>query len=195
MMAANMTTNNTAANATGASDLTADLSKKIPMFRGFSAAEWERLMGIAEISEVAPGELILTQGERSQKLWVLLEGTCEVFHHLAEGKPGETTTLATLEPYANFGEMSFFHPAPHCASVRAKTAVKLLSIERSRYEALCNLEASAACKLALNAVASLAERLRRMDEWVDELMHRGQATQRIPEWNRLRATLFDGWKL
>jgi hypothetical protein len=44
-------------------------------------------------------------------------------------------------------------------------------------------------------VASLAERLRRMDEWVDELVHRGQPSQRIPEWNRLRATLFDGWKL
>jgi CRP-like cAMP-binding protein len=189
MMAANLTTGNA---ATG---LTADLSKKIPMFRGFSGAEWERLMRIAEISEAAPGEPIITQGERSQKLWVLLEGTCEVFHHSAEGKPGEPITLATLEAYANFGEMSFFHPAPHSASVRAKTAVKLLSIERSQYEALCSQEASAACKLALNAVASLAERLRRMDEWVDELVHRGQAPQRIPEWNRLRATLFDGWKL
>ncbi len=178
-----------------ATELTAELSKKIPMFRGFSGGEWERLMGIAEISEIAPGELIIAQGQRSQKLFVLLEGKCEVFHYSAEGKPAEPTTLATLEPYANFGEMSFFHPAPHCASVRAKTAVKLLSIERSRYEALCNQESSAACKLAINAVASLAERLRKMDEWVDELVHRGQASQRIPEWNRLRATLFDGWKL
>ena len=191
MMAANVSTNNT---ATG---LTADLSKKIPMFRGLSGAEWDRLMRIAEISEAAAGELIITQGEQSQKLWVLLEGTCEVFHNhnSAEGKPAEPITLATLEPYANFGEMSFFHPAPHSASVRAKSAVKLLSIERSRYETLCSQEASAACKLALNAVASLAERLRRMDEWVDELVHRGQAPQKIPEWNRLRATLFDGWKL
>jgi CRP/FNR family cyclic AMP-dependent transcriptional regulator len=189
MMAANVTTNNT---ATG---LTAELSKKIPIFRGLSGVEWERLMKIVELSEAAPGESIITQGERSQKLWVLLEGTCEVFHHSAEGKSGEPISLATLEPYANFGEMSFFHPAPHSASVRAKSAVKLLSIERSRYEALCSQEASAACKLALNAVASLAERLRRMDEWVDELVHRGHATPRIPEWNRLRATLFDGWKL
>ncbi len=47
----------------------------------------------------------------------------------------------------------------------------------------------------MNTVASLADRLRRMDEWVDELVSRGQANQRVPEWNRLRATLFDGWKL
>lgn len=187
------TANVTNANATA--DLPVDLSNKIPMFRGFSTVEWERLMNIAEISHVAPGEVIITQGQRSQRLWVLLEGTCEVFHNMAESNSGEPTTLATLEPYANFGEMSFFHPAPHSASVRAKTAVKLLSIERSKFELLCNQEASAACKLAMNAVASLAERLRRMDEWVDELVHRGQASQRIPEWNRLRATLFDGWKL
>ena len=169
--------------------------KQIPIFRDFSAAEWERLLGIATVEEFQPGETILRQGEQSQQLWVLLEGTCEVFHYLAESNSSEPTNLATLEPYSNFGEMSFFHPAPHSATVRAKTAVKLLSIERSKYDVLCNSESSAACKLALNTVASLAERLRRMDEWVDELVHRGQANQRIPEWNRLRATLFDGWKL
>ena len=175
--------------------ISSEVFKKIPLFRGFSPAEWERLLDIVEVSEFSPGEVILAQGERSQRLCILLEGSCEVFHTLAGENSSEPTTLATLEPFANFGEMSFFHPAPHSASVRAKTAVKLLAIERSKYDALCKKQASAACKLALNTVESLAERLRRMDDWVDELVHRGQANQRIPEWNRLRATLFDGWKL
>lgn len=172
-----------------------ELFKQIPIFRGISPPEWERLLDIVEVKEFGPGELILSQGQRNQRLWVLLEGSCEVFHTLAGQPPSEPTTLATLEPFANFGEMSFFHPAPHSASVRAKTAVKLLLIERAKYDALCKEQSSAACKLALNTVESLAERLRRMDDWVDELVHRGQANQRIPEWNRLRATLFDGWKL
>lgn len=175
--------------------VSSELFKNIPIFRSFTPAEWERMLEIAAVAEFHPGESIITQGERSQRLWILLEGTCEVFHLLAEQNSTEPTTLATLEPYSNFGEMSFFHPAPHSASVRAKSPVKLLSIERSKYDLLCREESSAACKLALNAVASLAERLRRMDEWVDELIHRGQSNQRIPEWNRLRATLFDGWKL
>lgn len=169
--------------------------KKIPIFRGYSSAEWERLLEIAEVGEFEPGEVILTQGEQSQRLWVLLEGSCEVYHSLAGQNSVEPTTLATLEPFANFGEMSFFHPAPHSASVRAKTAVKLLLIPRAKYDELCKENASAACKLAMNTVESLAERLRRMDDWVDELVHRGEGNQRIPEWNRLRATLFDGWKL
>jgi CRP-like cAMP-binding protein len=175
--------------------ISSEVFKKIPIFRGFSSAEWKLLLEISEVSEFNPGDVILAQGQRSQRLCVLLEGSCEVFHTLTGQNASEPTTLATLDPLANFGEMSFFHPAPHSASVRAKTAVKLLTIERSKYDELCKQHSSAACKLALNTVESLAERLRRMDEWVDELVHRGPANQRIPEWNRLRATLFDGWKL
>ncbi|HJT36573.1 MAG TPA: cyclic nucleotide-binding domain-containing protein [Pirellulales bacterium] len=186
-----------------------DLFKQIPIFRGLSPDECGRLADVVSLHEYNPGEIVIKQGEESQRLWVLLEGKCEVFHHMdgeaadpktsgdrPKGvKPGEPIVLATLEPYSNFGEMSFFHPAPHSASVRAKTAVKLLAIERAKYDRLCERESSAACKLAMNTVASLADRLRRMDEWVDELVSRGQANQRVPEWNRLRATLFDGWKL
>ncbi len=185
-----------------------ELFKQIPIFRGLSLEECQRLADVVSLHDFAPGETVIKQGEQSQRLWVLLEGKCEVFHHLdgesehpgGDKAPnasanGEPIVLATLDPYSNFGEMSFFHPAPHSASVRAKTAVKLLAIERSKYDRLCERESSAACKLAMNTVASLADRLRRMDEWVDELVSRGQANQRVPEWNRLRATLFDGWKL
>lgn len=191
-----------------------DLFKQIPIFRGLSLDECQRLTDVVSLHDFAPGEIVIKQGEQSQRLWVLLEGKCEVFHHLdgeaaekqggdkpgsekgpTAGANGEPIVLATLDPYSNFGEMSFFHPAPHSASVRAKTAVKLLAIERTKYDRLCERESSAACKLAMNTVASLADRLRRMDEWVDELVSRGQANQRVPEWNRLRATLFDGWKL
>lgn len=184
-----------------------ELFKQIPIFRGLSLDECQRLTDVVSIHDFRPGETVIKQGEQSQRLWVLLEGKCEVFHHLdgekvveknaaeTAAKAGEPIVLATLEPYSNFGEMSFFHPAPHSASVRAKTAVKLLAIERSKYDRLCERESSAACKLAMNTVASLADRLRRMDEWVDELVSKGQTNQRVPEWNRLRATLFDGWKL
>jgi CRP/FNR family transcriptional regulator, cyclic AMP receptor protein len=182
-----------------------DVLVQIPIFRGISPAECTRLGKLIAVHEYGPGDIVINQGEQSRRLWVLLEGKCEVFHHLDEAAPvpktnnrlpaAGPTVLATLEPYSNFGEMSFFHPAPHSASVRAKTTVKLLSLERSQYDELCQQESPAACKLAINTVASLAERLRRMDEWVDELVSRGQANQRVPEWNRLRATLFDGWKL
>jgi hypothetical protein len=71
----------------------------------------------------------------------------------------------------------------------------VLYIERANYERLLIEQPACGSKLAINTVASLADRLRRMDEWVDELVSKSAASQRIPEWNRLRATLFDGWTL
>ncbi|HVC97365.1 MAG TPA: cyclic nucleotide-binding domain-containing protein [Pirellulales bacterium] len=176
--------------------LTSDVLRQIPIFAGLSESEARQLAAIADEVEFAASQVVLEQGAQSQQLWILLEGTCEVCHHRPGGKhPAKTVVLATLEPYSNFGEMSFFQPAPHSASVRAKTAVKLLLIERSKYDDLARCESYPACKLAINTVASLAERLRRMDDWVDELLSNGTAPEKIPEWSRLRATLFDGWKL
>jgi CRP-like cAMP-binding protein len=173
-----------------------DVIQKIPMFRGLSEAEAQHMAQIVGVATYGPSETVIEQGAQSQRLWVLLEGKCEVWHaHNGEKPAGDPVMLATLEPYNNFGEMSFFHPAPHSASVRAQSEVKVLYIERANYERLLIEEPACGSKLAINTVASLADRLRRMDEWVDELVSKSAASQRIPEWNRLRATLFDGWTL
>jgi CRP-like cAMP-binding protein len=176
--------------------VTYDIIQKIPMFRGLCEKEARQLAQIVGVAELGPGETVIEQGAQSQRLWVLLEGKCEVWHTLNGAPPkAEPVMLATLEPYNNFGEMSFFHPAPHSASVRAQTPVKLLYIDRSKYDRLLEEEPACCSKLAINTVASLADRLRRMDEWVDELVSKTAVSQRVPEWNRLRATLFDGWTL
>jgi hypothetical protein len=56
---------------------------------------------------------------------------------------------------------------------------------------------SAACRLATNTIDSLAERMRRMDEWVAELVRRenarGEHAPPLPEWNELRKRLFESW--
>ncbi len=176
--------------------VTYDIVQKIPMFRGLSEEEARHVAQIGGIAEYAPQETVIAQGAQSQRLWVVLEGKCEVWHELnGQHAKAEPIMLATLEPYNNFGEMSFFHPAPHSASVRAQTQVKTLYIDRAKYDRLLAEEPGCCSKLAMNTVASLADRLRRMDEWVDELVSKSAVSQRVPEWNRLRATLFDGWTL
>jgi CRP/FNR family cyclic AMP-dependent transcriptional regulator len=176
--------------------LSFDVLRKIPIFAGLSESEARQLAAIADEVEFAPSQTVLEQGAHGQQLWILLEGKCEVYHQRPSGKSSaKPIVLATLEPYSNFGEMSFFRPAAHSASVRAQTNVKLLSIDRAKYDVLACDHSPAACKLAINTVASLAERLRRMDDWVNELSSKGTPPEKIPEWSRLRATLFDGWKL
>jgi CRP-like cAMP-binding protein len=116
------------------------------------------------------------------------------------GQAGEQLALAVLEPYSIFGEMSFFHKAPHSASVRAQTSVELLCIARGDYDDLIREGAWGAYKLAFNAVASLAERLRRMDEWVAELAGEparaiSSTEGRSSEWADFRDRMFARWNL
>ena len=113
--------------------------------------------------------MVVRQGEDSHTLWVVLEGKCEVVKHLDALARTIRWCWPFLEPYSHFGEMSFFSPAPHSASVRAQTAVTVLAIDRRDYDDLIRQGIWAAYKLAYNTGRSLSDRLRRMDEWVAEL--------------------------
>jgi CRP-like cAMP-binding protein len=182
-----------------------ELLRKIPLFQNLNNTELRQLAEISRAISFPPAEAIMRQGECCQNLWVVLEGHCEVFRVPPSGKPaGERLVLATLEPHAAFGEMSFFHKAPHSATVVARSEVKLLRIQRVDFDELIDDGAIAAYKLAFNALAGLAERLRRMDDWVAELSRRNGAREedsnsaplpRTTEWTEFREKMFQGWNL
>lgn len=172
------------------------LLQKIPIFRGLNETECRQLADIARTQDFAPGELVVRQGKSSQNLWVVHEGKCEVVKHKGESPAArDSLVLAVLEPYSHFGEMSFFSPAPHSASVRAQTSVKLLKIARGDYDDLIDEGIWAAYKLAYNVLESMADRLRRMDEWVSELSSHNPPDHKVPEWSTFRDKLFTGWNL
>ena len=166
-------------------------------FQQLDAEECQQLLAIAQQRAFAPGEQVIEQGQRSQLLWILLEGKCEVVKQSEHDGP---LVLAQLEPQSVFGEMSFFSPAPHSANVVAKTQVRLLSIGRMDYDKLRSSGSAAAYKLAYNIVQSLAHRLRRMDDWVAELAAASEHTnghieQHQREWHTFRKKLFESWNL
>lgn len=69
------------------------------------------------LKETLPaGTVLLKQGTRSGKLYILLEGTLEV-------KRDETLVAAISEPGALFGEMSALLDIDHTANVIAATPV------------------------------------------------------------------------
>lgn len=66
------------------------------------------------IATFAPGDILLAEGQRSGRLFVLIEGEVEIL------KGGfEINTVA--EPGAIFGEISVLMDLPHMATVRALT--------------------------------------------------------------------------
>jgi CRP/FNR family transcriptional regulator, cyclic AMP receptor protein len=170
------------------------LLRSIPLFQELNETECRQIAEVIQMNSFAAGQTVIRQGESSRNLWVMLEGTCNVVKRMSpEGPRSESIVLAALEPYNYFGEMSFFHPAPHSADVVAKTNVKLLRISHVDYQDLIAEGVWAAYKLSHNVVQELADRLRRMDDWVSELLLRQKADGAQAEWSEFRNKLFGGW--
>ena len=101
-----------------------DLLVKLPIFENLNDTERQQLADIASTMNFTPGEIVLRQGKSSQNLWVVLEGKCEVIKHtpgLTAGDAKATSCWPSSAEFDHFGEMSFFHAAPHSASVKATT--------------------------------------------------------------------------
>jgi CRP-like cAMP-binding protein len=166
-----------------------------PLFANLTEDEMEQIAAIAQLVSYAPGEVVLRQGKSSQNLWIVLEGECEVVRSVDHGGATEEVLLATIKPADCFGEMSFFHAAPHSANVRAKTAVQLVRIAREDFDELIQKGSCAAYKIAYNALESLAERLRRMDDWVAQLLAETGRKSRSREWYQFREAMLGEWSV
>jgi len=147
--------------------MTKDSLASLPIFQGMSDDERGELLAVARRVEVSAGDHIITQGKMLRNLWFILEGQCEVTRR-TEG--GCQLNLATLEPHTQFGEMSFFHAAPHSADVIARTDMQLLRLSREDYDALLKAGNPVAYRLAMNSLEQLSDRLRRTDEWITNLV-------------------------
>ena len=177
-----------------------DMLRRIPLFAGLNESELRQIGDVVRPREFAPGRYVMRQGDESRDLWIVINGQCEVVRRC---KPTDTNhqlgtedlVLAVLEPFNHFGEMSFFHPAPHSADVRARGPLELIQLTNSDYADMIEEGVWAAYKVAYNVVQQLAQRLRRMDEWVAELANNPQAAENVPEWSRFRNKLFNGWTI
>lgn len=163
-----------------------------PIFHQMSSEEYQYVLELFEHKNYQQDKEILSEGLSVQKLWIILHGRCEVVKSQPDGK---TRILAVLEKGAVFGEMSFFHPAPHSATVRAITDVEVMRLSRDNFDRLQLLCPSAAFRIAENTTAVLAERLRRMDEWTaDRLDGLSANDNQREEWHEFRAKLYTEWE-
>jgi CRP-like cAMP-binding protein len=163
---------------------------KCTLFRGMTPAERQEVRALLESKSYAPRETILAEGESFQHIWIVLKGRCQVVKKL---KSGDEQELGVLDPFGVFGEMSFFHPAPHSASVRALSDVDVVRLPREKYDVLLREGSLAAYKLAFNTMGVLIERLRRMDESIAVRMERNNAAAHKEEWMDFQTKLYTGW--
>lgn len=81
----------------------------------------------------AVGDIIVRQGDRADRFYIIVEGEVEVVHLTDRG---EEVELARLGPGEMFGEMGILLEARRTADVRANTAVSLLALDWDDFKAL-----------------------------------------------------------
>ncbi len=171
--------------------LSHDLST-LQIFQGLDNEQSGMICQALETSHFEGGQTILNEGECIQALWIILRGECIVSRSCS---PGDTRVLATLKPGDVFGEMSFVRTAPHSASIKAVGEVTVCSYRLEHFQELLGKEPRAAWRVTSNIAAVLAERLRRMDTWVCDLVDRPNAIEHRDEWQSFRSAVYTNWEL
>ena len=100
--------------------------------QSMDADDWTRFLSVAEHRLVAPGEVVLQEGERSRAFFVVAAGSLEVFTTIA----GRDLMLHRIEPMSIFGEQAFFDGLPRSATVRAITDAEIFAVSPDAFEVL-----------------------------------------------------------
>ncbi|MFQ5944962.1 MAG: FAD-dependent oxidoreductase [Anaerolineae bacterium] len=79
------------------------------------------------------GEVIFQQGDQGDRLFIVVDGEVEVAR--ADPEKGEII-LARLGPGDCFGEMALISDSPRMATVRTRTSVNVVTVDRDAFHAL-----------------------------------------------------------
>jgi CRP/FNR family cyclic AMP-dependent transcriptional regulator len=109
---------------------------KVPLFVGLDEAELEELEAMLNQRQVSPGELIVKQNTTGDEIFIIQEGTVEVF---VEGFHQERT-LVLLGKGQVVGELALIDQGYRSASVRAtqESGCTLSVLRSSDFRALCD---------------------------------------------------------
>ncbi|MFQ5408766.1 MAG: CoA-binding protein [Anaerolineales bacterium] len=114
--------------------------QKVELFADMLDDDIERLCEMVEEVALRPGEELFAEGSPGDRAYVIEDGEVEIIKHSS----GREVLLAVRESGEVIGEMSLLEDTPRTASVRARSAVRLLAIHKEQLDELLNASPSAA---------------------------------------------------
>ena len=107
--------------------------RRVPLFSGLTEAQIERLAAGSVRRNFPKGRVIVTEGEPSQSLYILLSGRAKVQRSDTEGKE---VILAVIGPGECFGEMSLIDESPRSASVITIDTSDFMAINKESFKSM-----------------------------------------------------------
>jgi CRP/FNR family transcriptional regulator, cyclic AMP receptor protein len=136
---------------------TATLLRRVPLFSSLPDAHIEALAAKCATRRYQKQSVIITEGERSESLYVIEQGTVRIFVSSEEGKE---LVLGTLGPGEYFGELALLDDEPRSASVMtAEPAVLHVMFKQTFQEVLRERP-----EIGFELLRDLASRVRELTE-------------------------------
>jgi PPM family protein phosphatase len=128
-----------------------DILARMPLFRPLNDREILRVLQVTDVLTYKPGEIVITEGEKGEELFIVLSGQLKVSRNGAE--------VATLPQGAHVGEMALVRSQPRSATVVADGVSELMVIRRQEFFEILRKEHQLAVKLLWQFTGVLADRL------------------------------------
>ena len=87
----------------------------------------------AELVVFAPGDVVVKEGEPADRFYMVIKGEAEAWGHQPDGSQ---VVINQFGPGDYFGEIGLLNDAPRTATVRAKTSLELMALDRETFATL-----------------------------------------------------------
>jgi serine/threonine protein phosphatase PrpC/CRP-like cAMP-binding protein len=153
-----------------------EILARMPLFRPLNDREILRVLQVVEVVAYQDGDVVITEGDRGEELFIVLSGNVRVMRGDAQ--------LATFSPGDHFGEMALVRSQPRSATVLSSGTSELMLIRRTDFFEILRKEHQLAVKLLWQFLGVLADRL------ADTSRELGQAKEELAA-EDITAEIFD----
>lgn len=129
----------------------------VPLFSGLEKSDLDTIAAHGVTRSFARNTVVITEGDTSDSLYLILEGRVKVF---LTDDHGREVILRTQGPGEYFGEMALMDEGPRSASVMTAEPSKLCVISRAGFNECLNRHPS----IAMALIQHLSRRVRALTE-------------------------------
>lgn len=134
--------------------MSAETLRAIPLFANVDDQDLLRIAAASTVRTYRKNSIIITEGDLSSSLYIILSGEVKVF---VSDEDGRTNIVNRLGPGDYFGELSLIDDEPRSASIEALTPCQISTLTRQYFVGY--LEANP--RVAIRLLEGMGQRLRR----------------------------------
>jgi CRP-like cAMP-binding protein len=140
-----------------------EVVRRAPLFTALDDAQAASLRASMDSVKISKGGILFKEGDEGEHVYVIVDGKLKLGTSSGDGREN---LLSILGPGEMFGELSLFDPGPRTSTATAVTEAKLLSLSHEKL--IPWLKGNP--EVSLHLLARLAQRLRRTNEAVGDLV-------------------------